>query len=86
MTTILVLGSASPDRLAKILDAAIERLALSELAVVGGSEADAMVTEWNARRYRLTRYYPPKPLPAVDVALVFGEVDTEISAGRIIAC
>lgn len=84
MTTILVLGVTSPARLAKILDAAITRLALSELAVVGGSEADAMVTDWNARRYRLTRWWLAAPV--ADVALIFGDETTPDGVVRVIRC
>ena len=72
MTTILLLGSTSPSRLAQILDAAVDRLGLSSIAVIADSELDALACQWNRRRYQLTRYYPPKPLPRCEIALVFG--------------
>ena len=72
MTTIALLGTTSQARLAQILDAAVTRLGLTEIAVIADSEMDTLACQWNRRRYQLTRYYPPKPLPSVDVALIFG--------------
>jgi len=85
MTTILLLGTTSPARLAKLLDAAVERLGLTEVVVVAGTEMDDMVVTWNARRYKLTRYYLP-PLVG-DVALIFLGWDGELpDCERIIWC
>ena len=70
MTRVLVLGTPPTQaRLAKLLDAAVSRLGLTELATVAGSPADPMVTEWNCRRYRLVRYWEAEPVG--DVCLVF---------------
>lgn len=82
MTSILLLGHTTPARLTQILDAAVERLGLTEVHVVANSELDEPVTKWNARRFELRRYYLP-PLDA-DVALVFPGWDGEFTAGRVI--
>lgn len=72
VTTIALLGCPSATRLAQILDAAVTRLGLTEIVVIADSEMDGLACQWNRRRYQLTRYYPPKPLPLVGVALIFG--------------
>lgn len=83
MTTILVTGTTSLARLAKLLDASIDRLGMTDLAVVAGDPADPMVTAWNARRYRLTRWWAA---PVADVALVFGDAEDPDGVGRVIRC
>jgi hypothetical protein len=84
VTTILACGQPpSPARLHKLLDAAITRLDLTELATIAGDPCDELVGEWNGRRYRLVRYYLP-PIVA-DVALVFPGWSGDLSGvGRII--
>jgi hypothetical protein len=70
MTSILVLGSpASRARLHQILDAAVERLGLTSVAVIGSSELDEPVTAWCARRRELRRYWDAEP--EADIALIF---------------
>jgi hypothetical protein len=51
------------------MDAAVERLGLTSVAIIGGSELDAPVTAWNARRWELRRYWDAEP--EADVALIF---------------
>lgn len=70
MTRILVTGPTSLPRLNQILDAAVYRLGLTELAVVGDDWCDGPVTKWNARRYELTRYW--EDTPVADIHLWFG--------------
>jgi hypothetical protein len=83
VTAILVLGHTSPARLHQILDAAVSRLGLSEVRVVGGSSLDAPVTAWNARRFELRRYWDAEP--EADVALIFPGWDGEVpTVGRVI--
>jgi hypothetical protein len=69
VTSVLVLGVASKPRLHQILDAAVERLGLTSVAVIGGSEIDEPVTAWCARRWELRRYWDAEP--EADVALIF---------------
>lgn len=58
MTTILITGlPSSQARLAQVLDAAVERLGMSRVAVLADSEVDAMAVEWNGRRYELVRWW-----------------------------
>jgi hypothetical protein len=86
VASILVLGSpASPARLHQILDAAIDRLGLTSVAVVGGSSLDDPVTAWCARRWELRRYWDAEP--EADVALIFPGWDGDLPrAERIIWC
>lgn len=66
---ILVTGSTTPARLHKILDAAVERLDLTEVVVLAGEAADAPVTDWCDRRWTLYRFHRD-PLD-IDVHLIF---------------
>jgi hypothetical protein len=83
VTAVLVLGAASKPRLHQILDAAVSRLGLTEVRVVGGSELDEPVTAWCARRFELRRYWDAEP--EADVALIFPGWDGDLpQAERII--
>jgi hypothetical protein len=80
---ILVTGSATPARIAQIMDAAVDRLDLTEVAVLAGDDADAPVTGWCDRRWTLYRFHRD-PLD-IDIHLVFpGYSGAEW--GRVIRC
>lgn len=61
MSKILVTGCTTRPRLHKILNAAVDRLGLTEVAVVGDDWCDKHVTRWNDSRYLLWRYWEAKP-------------------------
>lgn len=86
LASVLCVGHPpSPARLHKLLDAAITRLGLTELATIAGDPCDELVGEWNARRYKLTRFYLSAPV--ADVALVFPGWEGELPAcERLIWC
>lgn len=56
---------------------------MTELAVVADDPCDALVCEWNARRYQLTRWWAA---PVADVCLVFGDAAEPVGIGRVIRC
>lgn len=69
MTRVLVTGSTTPERLHKIMDAAVERMDMTEVAVLAGDASDRLVTDWCDRRWTLYRFHRD-PL-GVDVHLIF---------------
>ncbi len=84
MTRILVTGSPTHERLSKILDAAIERLGLTEVAVIAGDDCDPLAVEWNDRRFNLYRFYG-EPV-GIDVHLIFPGWDGPEWGAKIIRC
>lgn len=82
MTRILCTGSPTRARLNKILDAAVERLGLTEVAVIAGDDCDDMVTAWNDRRWPLYRFYSEPQ--GVDVHLIFPGYEGARYGNRII--
>lgn len=85
MTSILILGVTNPSRLGVILDAACERLDLTELWVMADTDMDAMASAWNLRRYELRRWWVA-PVGA-GVALIFPGSDGDLpEAERLIWC
>lgn len=84
MTRILVTGSPTSARLAKIMDAAIERLGLTEIAVLASDPCDPLAVEWNDRRFNLYRFYR-EPV-GVDVHLIFDGYSGREWGAKIIRC
>lgn len=83
MTRILCTGAPTPERLRQIMDAAVTRLGLTEVAVMAGDTCDQLVTDWCDRRWKLYRFYSQPH--GVDVHLVFGGWGGA-EWGRVIMC
>lgn len=84
MTRILCTGSPTQARLSKILDAAVTRLGLTEIAVMANDPCDSLAVEWNDRRFNLYRFYG-EPV-GVDVHLIFDGWDGRELGAKIIRC